>query len=279
MKLNKKIFVRKKGFSLAELLAVLVISSMIIIAVLSLYGRLNKVSASVINKLDSGLQGREILQLISEDLERILSDARDTRINFQNRIESDGSWSARLEIYKYIYDKNSAQQIFEQIIWQTAIDLTASPTGQVLYRRHNGMALEDKLLDESKQDYEKDLFIPVCKGVTFFSVRTATFQAGSVETTNDGTEIYIDKWNVTVLPQNLIITISFAQPVEISPGQWQVPEEEKTVKVIALDRTRKIPLRLAIMDYNDVNDLNPNETVKEPNIPDTNSTNKNVNNK
>ena len=63
MKLIEKT-ICKKGFSLAELLAALVISSMIILAVFSLYGRLNKVSASVIGRLEKGQLPREILQLI-----------------------------------------------------------------------------------------------------------------------------------------------------------------------------------------------------------------------
>lgn len=269
----------KKGFSLAEILAVMVISSMIILAVLSLYGRLNKVSASIISKLERGQLPREILQLISEDLERILSDARDTRINFQNKIDRNGIQSARLEIFKYIYDKNNNPKIFEQIIWQTGADMEASPNGLVLYRRHNGIALEDKLLDEQRQDFEKLLFIPVCSGVTFFSIQTANFQAGIIETTPEGKEVLIDSWGASTLPQNIIATISFAEPVEIAPGQWQVPQEEKIVKIIALDRTKKIPFRLAIMDYNDVNDLNISSVNKDRNIQDTNSTNKNVTNR
>ena len=52
MKIVQKNFVNKRGYSLAELLAALIISSMIIIAVFSIYGRLNKVSASVTGRLE-----------------------------------------------------------------------------------------------------------------------------------------------------------------------------------------------------------------------------------
>ena len=277
MKLIAKNFVQRKGFSLAEILAVLIISSMIILAVLSLYGRLNKVSASVISNLEKGQLPREVLQLISEDLERILSDARDTKINFQNKIGADGIQSARLEIFKYIYDGAGNPVIFEQIVWQTGADSAVSPGGLVLYRRHNGLALEDKLLDEQRPDIEneKQLFIPVCTGVTFFSIQTATFKAGSIDKTADGKEVRIDTWSTTSLPQNIIAAISFAEPIETAPGQWEVPETDKTVRIIALDRTRKIPFSLAVMDLNEVNDLKPTVNT-DLNIRDANNSNRNV---
>jgi prepilin-type N-terminal cleavage/methylation domain-containing protein len=270
MKLIRQNPVQKRGFSLAELLAALVISSMVILAVLSLYSRLNNVSAAVIGRLERGQLPREILQLIAEDLERIVSDSRDTRINFQNKIESNGLQSGRIEIIKTIYDKNNNPQIFEQIIWQTSMDSVGSPSGMVLYRRHNGIALEDKLLDEPKQGFERQLFIPVCGGITFFSIQTANFQTGDIEAASDGKPVLIDRWGVDSLPANIIATISFADPIEVTPGQWQVPDTEKITRIIALDRTRKIPFIIEMKNYTDISDQNKPSGNKKQNIQDAN---------
>jgi prepilin-type N-terminal cleavage/methylation domain-containing protein len=277
MKPIRQNLVLKKGFSLAELLAALVISSMIILAAFSLYTRLNKVSAAVISKLDQGRLPREILQLIAEDLDRIISDTKDTKVNFQNKIEGNGLQSARIEIIKSIYDKEVKPVTFEQIIWQTSFDLTASPKGMVLYRRHSGIALEDKLLDEPRQNFEKDLFIPVCGGVSFFSIQTGNFQSGTIQTGTDDQSALVDRWSADSLPANIIITISFADPVEVSPGQWQVPDTEKITRIIALDRTRKIPFEFEVRDFNDINDQNkPSDSLEKEGIQDQNKTGGNV---
>jgi prepilin-type N-terminal cleavage/methylation domain-containing protein len=276
MKLIRQNPVLKKAFSLAELLAALVISSMIILAAFSLYTRLNNVSAAVIGRLERGQLPREILQLIAEDLDRIISDTKDTKVNFQNKIERNSLQSARIEIIESIYDKEDKPVIFEQIIWQTSVDLAASPKGMVLYRRHNGIALEDKMLDEPKQDFEKQLFIPVCGSVTFFSIQTGNFQTGTIQTETDGQSALIDRWSADSLPANIIVTISFADPVEVSPGQWQVPDTEKITRIIALDRTRKIPFTIEMKDFNEVTDQNKPSKNTKVNIQDQNKTGGNV---
>jgi type II secretory pathway component PulJ len=270
MKLIIKNPVLKRAFSLAELLAALIISSMIILAAFSLFNRLNKVSASVISRLDRGQLPREILQLIAEDLDRIVSDSRDTRINFQNRIENNGLQSAKLEIIKTIYDKDNNPLIFEQIVWQTSFDLTANPKGMVLYRRHSGLAVEDKLLDEPKQDAERQLYIPVCGGITCFSIKSGNFQTGDIQTGGDGSVDLIDRWSGGPLPANIIATVSFADPIEITPGQWQVPQTEQITRIIALDRTRKIPFEIKMIDSNNVSDQNTPSVNKKQNIQDSN---------
>jgi prepilin-type N-terminal cleavage/methylation domain-containing protein len=270
MKLIRQNPVLKRAFSLAELLAALVISSMIILAAFSLFNRLNNVSASVINRLDRGQLPREILQLIAEDLDRIVSDNKDTRINFQNRIENNGLQSAKLEIIKTIYDKDNNPLIFEQIVWQTSFDLTANPKGMVLYRRHSGLAVEDKLLDEPKQDAEMQLYIPVCGGITFFSIKSGNFQTGDIQTGDDGSADLIDRWSGGPLPANIIATVSFADPIEITPGQWQVPQTEQITRIIALDRTRKIPFEIKMIDSNSVSDQNTPSVNKKQNIQDSN---------
>ena len=104
--------------------------------------------------------------------------------------------------------------------------------GLVLYRSHSGMTLEDKMLNSSKEDWERELFVPICSGVTIFKINAI-----------QGEEL-LDKWN-EALPTGIKITLSFAEPVEKADGSLDVPDEEKTIRTIAIDRTRKITFEIS----------------------------------
>lgn len=245
------------AFSLAEMLAALVIGSMILIAVLSVYNRLENSSNAVISKLDKSRLPREILQLITEDLDQIIADSEDTKITFQNKNEKDGFRSAKLEIIKTFYDKNNSIKDFEKIVWQTAFDYESNAYGLVLYRSRSGINLEDKLLNETKEDWQRELFVPVCSGITFFQIQTKT-----------GTRpLPLDSWATNTLPRNVIVTVSFSPPIETMPGRWEVPEEEKITRTIALDRTRKLGFKIVKKDYDaniniaDINEFEKSEDM------------------
>ncbi len=253
-----------RAFSLAEVLAALVIGSMILIAVLAVYSRLESSANAVIGKLDDSRLPREVLQLIAEDLDRIITDSKDVKITFQNKKQRDGCHSAQLEISRTFYDKNNSVQDFEEIVWQTAYDYESFTDGLVLYRSHSGLVLEDKLLDELREDWQRGLFVPVCSGVTFFQLQTATKTRP------------VDKWTSSNLPRNLIVTISFAQPVETFAGQWEVPDSEKITRTIAVDRTRKMKFEIVKREYDvDINLFGAIESdANEPeDIPDMNDFN------
>lgn len=222
---------------MAEMLAALVIGSMILIAVLGVYNRLENSANAVIGKLDDSRLPREVLQLIAEDLDRVITDSKDVKITFQNKNESDGYHSAQLVISRTYDDKNSNVQDFEEIIWQTGFDYESFTDGLVLYRSHSGLVLEDKLLDELREDWQRGLFVPVCSGVTFFQIQAATRTRP------------IDRWTSSNLPRNIIVTISFAQPVENFAGQWEVPDSEKITRTIAIDRSRKVRFEIVKKDY------------------------------
>jgi len=75
------------------------------------------------------------------------------------------------------------------------------------------------------------------------------------------------------LPVGVVITISFAEPVETLSGALEVPEEQIITRSIAIDRTRKLRFIIPkIEDTNEVergpkeepNDVKP-EDKKEPN--------------
>ncbi len=224
-------FMRQMGFSLAEVLAALTIGAMILVAVLSIYSRAERSAAAITRKLDGSRLPREILQLIAEDLDKIITADSDTKITIENKF-AKGLPTAKLAIQKTITDKDDKQQIFEEIIWQSSFDFDANSL--VLYRSHSGIALEDKLLDEKRADWEKEYpFVPVCDGLTFFKIQ---IQEG---------QTLQDKWTNTSLPAGIKVTISFASPYKTITGDLDVPDSEKISRTIAIDRTRKLKFILA----------------------------------
>jgi prepilin-type N-terminal cleavage/methylation domain-containing protein len=220
------------GFSLAEMLAALLIAAMVLVAVLNIYSRAENSAAAVIRKLDDPRMSDDVLQRIAEDLDGILASSSDTVITIENKFEK-GYPTARLTIRKNIYDDKNQQQLFEEIIWQSSYDYD-NGKGLILYRSHKGVALEDKLLDEKRKDWEKVYsFVPICTGITFFKIQVPR-----------GT-ILLDGWVSPPLPPGITITISFAEPFETVKGTLDVAEAAKVIHTIAVDRTRTIRFETA----------------------------------
>lgn len=219
----------KKAFSLAETLAALMIGAMVLVTVLGIYGRAQNSALAVMRKLDESQLPDEILQRIAEDLDGIVAASKDTRIIIVgNKIEK-GFQGAKLEIRKTIYNNKNIPQTFERIVWQTAYDFENDVNGLVLYRAHSGMTVEDKLLDEKRQLWEKDYyFIPICDGVTYFKIQVP---AG---------ENFQDRWNSTTLPNAVTVTISFAELFETDEGSYDIEETEKHTRTIGIDKSRNI---------------------------------------
>lgn len=214
------------GFSLAEMLATLTIGAMILIAVLSIYNRAERSFNTISRRLDSSRLPCEVLQRIAEDLDRTISAGSNAKITVENKFEK-GFSSARLTIRKTIRDKEDKEQIFEEIVWQSSAAVDSN--SMVLYRSHSGIALEDKLLDEKRESWEKDYcFVPVCDGVTFFRIQVLQ------------NETLQDSWTSDALPVGIVATISFAQPFGTVTGTFDVPDAEKITRTVAIDRTRKI---------------------------------------
>lgn len=208
----------------------LTIGAMVLVAVLSIYSRAETSAAAITRKLDSSRLASEVLQRIAEDLDRTVAPGADTKVTIDNKFEN-GFSTARLTVLKTIYDSKNKKQTFERIIWQTNYDNDAN--GLVLYRSHSGIALEDKLLDEHKEDWEKELFVPICTGITFFKIQVPRG------------EDFQDRWTSDSLPPGIVATISFAKPFKTLAGTLDVPDEEKVTRNIAIDRTRKIKFVLA----------------------------------
>lgn len=222
-----------QGFSLAEVLATLVIGAMILVTVLGIYTRTERSAAAIKRKMDSCRLPREILQRIAEDLDKIITAQSDTKITIDNKFEK-GYPTARMIIQKRIYDKDNKKQTFEEIIWQTSYDFDTNSL--TLYRSHNGIASEDKLLDEKRANWEKQYpFVPICTGVTFFQILVPKG------------ENFQNKWTSNSLPAGITVTISFAQPYRTVAGTLQVPDSEKFTRTIAIDRARKLRFTLPKM--------------------------------
>jgi hypothetical protein len=217
----------RAGFSLAEVITSLTIGAMVLVTVLVVYNRAERSAAAVTRKLDSTRLLSEVMQRIAEDLDGIIATGSDVKINIDNKFEN-GFPTARLTITKTFFDRRNQEQTFESIVWQTNYDFTSNVDDLVLYRGHSGIALEDKLLDRNKSDWERELFVPICAGITFFRVKVPWGQT------------YLEKWTSTSLPPGIEVTISAGQPFKTVGGTLDVPDEEKIIRTIAVDRTRKI---------------------------------------
>ena len=252
----------RTGFSLAEVITAMTIGSMVLVAVLVVYNRAERSAAAVTRKLDSSRLLSEVMQRIAEDLDGIIATGADTKINIENKFEN-GLATARLTITKTIFDSRNQEQVYENIVWQTNYDFASNVDGLVLYRSHSGIALEDKLLDKNKTDWERELFVPICAGITFFKIKVPWGQ------------IYLEKWTSTSLPPGIEVTISGAEPFKTVGGTLDVPEEEKIIRTIAIDRTRKIKFNVAKSalaegeEKEQVNEPLPDDEKAPPDSPKT----------
>ena len=228
MKRTSSSFKVSAGFSLSEVLAALAIGAMVLVAVLSVYARVETTTARITHRLDSSQLPFEILQRIAEDLDRIVEGSSDVKITIANKFK-EGYQTAKLTIVKTYSDRGNRPKTFEEIIWQTDYDYESDANGLVLYRSYSGIAPEDKLLDEQRASWEKDYpFVPICEGVTFFKIQIPSGDQLS------------NRWTRDSLPPGITVTISFAEPFETWEETWDVPDVEKITRTIAIDRTRSI---------------------------------------
>ncbi|MHC4132891.1 MAG: PulJ/GspJ family protein [Planctomycetota bacterium] len=262
MKTRRKNLRSKFGFSLAEVIATLTMGSIILVVVLGIYNQASQSAAAVTEKLNSSNLSSEVLQRIAEDLDNIIATNSDIIITTENKFEQ-GYPSSRMTIEKSFYDDKNQEQILEKIIWQSSYDFESLVPGLVIYRSHGGLSPEDKLLDNQKEIWERELFIPICDGVTFFKFQAIKYN-----------RVY-ETWASQELPNAIVATISFAEPFEALDGTLDVFEEDKTTRTIVIDRIRRIGFTY-VSQYN----LNLTEDVNEvnempENMQDANNINQN----
>jgi len=227
-----------KGFSLAELITALVIGSMVLVVMLSIYNHAEQTAAAISRKVESSHIAGDVLQMIAEDVDKLMGSGSNVKVTVENKFDSDGYSTARLVIEKFIYNKRNQKQPFERIVWQTDYEFSSDTPGLVLYRSHTGMNLEDKLLDEQRADWEADYnFVPVCRGVTYFRIQVPR------------EDMLYERWTRNSLPPGIIVTISFAEPFDTPLGTLDVFEEEKIVRSVAIDRSKLKRFRIAPIDF------------------------------
>jgi type II secretory pathway component PulJ len=262
---NKQKFI--KGFTLAETLAAFVIAIMIMTAAVAVYSTIRKAQGSVDHRLKEGFLAAEVLQRISEDIDRLALPSSDVTVSVKNRIDIESFTVSQMIIESKFYDKDNKPQTFEKIIWQSRV----APDGNelIIYRAHSGYAMEDKMLEEKKETYERELFIPVCTGVTMFAME--------VTDGNDANSVPQD-WTSTDLPPAIKLSISFEPRQPDVLGNRTVTEEAVKTRIVALNRFRQIPYTFVYKEFgdandvNDVNDIDPNKPADPNNNPaDTNS--------
>ncbi len=230
------------GFTLTELMVAVVIAAMLLSVLLAISSHVQQSAASIERTLSEFELVQEVLQLISEDLDTKIDPEAGTTLTVFNRVE-DGYPTAKMVITTTLKDAKFEDQILEEITWQANVDLETSRI--VLYRSHTGHILEDKLLDQRRDELESfSPFVPVCGGLTAFSI----------EVQRNGE--WIDQWVSAELPTGIRVIMTDAIAEKNVRGEWEVPEEALVSRTMAIDRTRVLEFKVA----------DPNSDVSEKRI-------------
>jgi prepilin-type N-terminal cleavage/methylation domain-containing protein len=250
MKTKQNILESRSGFTLSEVLATMIIGSMVLIAVLNIYNKLETSAAAVNRTMNNSALPQEVLQLIAEDFDKVITTDSDTNIIIINKFSND--YNTALMVIRVLYkDATDKEQKYEEIYWQCNANSEGDANDMVLYRSYEGVVPQDKLLDKNKTASEKSVYVPICGGITYFNIKIITDKK-EMETVWPGG-----------VPNGIVVTISFAQPYKNEEGHYDVPENEKYSRTIAIDKTRKIKFDIPGDKSADVNDV-PGQT----NVPD-----------
>lgn len=243
------------GMSLAEIMGVLLIASMLLAAVLGLYGRAYAAAQSVLQRLEASQLPADVLQLITEDLDALVAAGSETRVRLLPPKFSQGYLLNRLEIRRHYLDEEGQEQLLESIVWQSDVDLVTQRL--TLYRAHQGEILQDRLLDRQRPERDSFYpFVPVCTGLSHFQLEIPQG------------ENLIDVWEEQILPPGFRVTLSFADPTISPRGEVTVPEEFLVRRTIAVNRMR--PIRFELFGENDPNDPNGVDAAASPSVkPET----------
>jgi len=231
----------RSGYSLGEVLVALVIGAMVLTAVLTIYGRANRAAEAILSRIDSPALATEVLQLLAEDLDRVMGSEQGFSVQIKNGLNNNFA-RAQLVLRRTMRDSKNEEKVFEEITWRAGYDYDGPSPGLVIYRGHEGIDLEDKLLDPKREKWEDSYpLVPLCRGVTLFRLE--------VPKGDD----FVDQWTGATLPPAVKVTISFAQPHETVRGTWDVYDEEKITCTIAVDKTRKIKFVMAATEGGEPN--------------------------
>lgn len=256
---KNKYYFEKAGFTLAEAIATLAIAAMIMVAAVGIYMGIKRAEAAVNRRLGNSFLSMEIMQRIADDIGKLSLPGSSTTMSVKNKIDIDGYKVSQMIIENKIYGKDNKPQTFEKIIWQSRVDTDAN--GLVVYRSHSGHALEDNILEEPKEPYERELFIPICSGAKLFSIE-AVVDNNAVE-----------NWQGTTLPPAVKISISFAEREPDLLGNITVPEEMVQARTVVINRFKQISYQFMPTEFPDMNGISDMNQPTEANESiDTNNT-------
>ncbi len=238
----------QQGFSLGEMLATVIIGSMVLVAILSIYGRANQAANAVLAKVESPALASEVLQLIARDLDRTLG-ADDMVVQIRNGFDN-GFARAELVLRRVYHDKDNKEQVLDEITWRAGYDSGGDTPGLVIYRGREGKGRDDRLLEDQREDWEKNYpLVPICRGVTLFQIQACK-----------GEEL-VDKWPLSTAPAGVKVTIAFGNSKETGGDAWDIPEEDKISRTFAVNAMRKI--KFAMDATEDANPSDANEPASE----------------
>ena len=160
---------------------------------------------------------------------------------------------AELVLRRVYHDKDNKEQILEEITWRAGYDHEGQTPGLILYRSREGMGQEDKLLEDQREDWEKNYpFVPICRGVTFFQIQAVQGRRACRSVA------------ASPPPAGVKVTISFAEPYETVRGTRDVLDEQKISRTIVVNAMRKIKFVMdGSGDPNQPADPNQNKERKE----------------
>jgi prepilin-type N-terminal cleavage/methylation domain-containing protein len=237
---------RRKGFSLVELLTALFIVSILVIAMATIYQSAVGAIGAIDEKLESGFGSTDIMHLIVDDISTVSSLDTDTSLTLQSKAV-DGITVYRLEIISKIYDNAGKEIVYKKVIWQSDYDYL---TGTIsLYRCMGGMDVEDPILNtQARNNPDNDIFVPVVSGLTYF-----TMQVPQITATSQGEiENYLDSWEKDEMPGGIMVTLSFAPPVEYITGEVEVAEEDRVVRRISVNRSKEYKFKFVAKDLEEI---------------------------
>ena len=257
VKVNHNLFKNQKAFSLIEVIAVITISALILIAVLNVYGRVQSTAASINSKIDNQLLPNEVIQRIAEDIDRLTLPGLETTISVANKMDGDFNLTRMIITTKfYGTGSNPKAEVYEEVIWQSDYDPVEDAI--VLYRLHDGLNLEDKIVDldlEGNIREDRNLFVPITSGITFFEILVPQGE-------NEFRE-----WKLSNLPRAIRVRISFVQPEEDMTGEFVLYDEDKMTRTIAIDRTRAIRYKFEKKEFKaeeeDPNDISGDSAMDD----------------
>jgi len=234
--------INRRAFALVELLTALFIVCILVMALTTIYESSTNAIAAINQRIEKGASTSEIMRLIVDDVTKASSADTDTSFTLRSKL-SGGIALYRLEIASKIYDNSGKELVYQKIIWQSDYDLF---TGTIsLYRCSGGMIPADPVLStEAKENPQSDIFVPVCQGLTYF-----TIQIPQIQDTPEGQIInYLDQWEAAEMPGGVIVDLSFEPPVEYVTGETEVLIEDRLIESISLNRSREYRFQFIAKD-------------------------------